>query len=157
LHRDIKPGNILLPVADISEDLPFSPKLTDFGLAKMVEDEQCETLAGMVLGTAYYMAPEQAAGHLERIGPATDVYSLGAILYQLLSGRVPIEGKSTSDTLRRLLIDEPTELQQLISGVPDDLGAIVRKCLHKIAAQRYQTARELANDLERFLAGKPTF
>src|SRR5262249_43563200 len=99
LHRDLQPGDILLPEAGASEDFPFSAKLTDFGLAKMVEDEQCETLAGMVLGTAHYMAPEQAAGHLERVGPATDVYSLGAILYQLLSGRVPIEGKSTIDTL----------------------------------------------------------
>src|SRR5262245_27033815 len=156
LHRDIKPGNVLLPTADAPHGLPFSPKLTDFGLAKVLEDKTDQTLAGVVLGTADYMAPEQAAGHLERFGPATDVYSLGAVLYQLLSGRVPIEGNSTIDTLRRLLIDEPAELQCLVSGVPDDLAAIVCRCLQKSPSQRYATAGELGDDLDRFLAGRPT-
>jgi WD40 repeat protein len=156
LHRDIKPGNILLPAAEGPSELPFSPKLTDFGLAKAAEEQDSGTLTGMVLGTAHYMAPEQAAGHLERVGPATDVYSLGAILYQLLSGRVPIEGRSTIDTLRRLLIDEPAELEQLNAAVPSDLGAIVAKCLQKSPVHRYATAAELAEDLERFLGGRPT-
>jgi WD40 repeat protein/serine/threonine protein kinase len=156
LHRDIKPGNILLPAADKPDPLPVSPKLTDFGLAKAIEETDSGTLAGMVLGTAHYMAPEQAAGHTERIGPHTDVYSLGAILYELLSGRLPIEGNSTIDTLRRLLIDEPIELQHIVKDVPNDLAAIVARCLQKSPAQRYATAAELADDLERFLAGRPT-
>jgi WD40 repeat protein/serine/threonine protein kinase len=156
LHRDIKPGNVLLPPADEGDPLPVVPKLTDFGLAKVLEDRNDTTLSGIVLGTANYMAPEQAAGHLERIGPATDVYSLGAVLYQLLTGRVPIEGKSTIDTLRRLLIDEPAEVRSLVADVPEDLGAIARKCLHKSPAQRYATAGALASDLRQFLAGRPT-
>jgi eukaryotic-like serine/threonine-protein kinase len=156
LHRDIKPANILLPLAEQPNPLAFSPKLTDFGLAKAAEEPESGTLTGMVLGTAHYMAPEQAAGHLERIGPATDVYSLGAVLYQLLSGRVPIEGRSTIDTLRRLLIDEPLELRELNADVPSDLDAIVARCLQKSPSHRYATAGELADDLERFLAGRPT-
>lgn len=178
LHRDIKPGNILLQRAEVGDQRSeirsqkseggnpisglqrliseFSPKLTDFGLAKVVEGKGKETLAGIVLGTAYYMAPEQAAGHFERVGPPTDVYSLGAVLYELLSGRVPIRGDSTIDTLRRVLIDEPPDLQRSIKDMPEDLGAIVHKCLNKSPTQRYATAAELADDLRRFLAGRPT-
>src|SRR5262249_7838162 len=154
LHRDIKPGNVLLP-AVASTDVPSQPKLTDFGLAKLLEQQTTETLAGVILGTPSYMAPEQAAGHLERIGPATGVYSLGSVLYELLVGRVPICGNSTIDTLRRLLIDEPPEMRSVVSGVPEDLSAIVRKCLQKSPSQRYPTAGELAADLKRFLAGQP--
>ena len=156
LHRDIKPANILLPAADATEPLPFNPKLTDFGLAKVIEEKGGQTLAGMVLGTVHYMAPEQAAGHAERIGPATDVYSLGAVLYQLITGRLPIEGNSTIDTLRRLLIDEPPEAGQIVKNIPSDLSAIVRKCLQKSPSQRYATAAELGDDLNRFLTGRPT-
>jgi WD40 repeat protein/serine/threonine protein kinase len=178
LHRDIKPGNIILQKSEVRDqksevgsqksktaildsDLrpltsDFFPRLTDFGLAKILEARSKETLAGMVLGTAHYMAPEQAAGHFERVGPATDVYSLGAVLYELLSGRVPIRGDSTIDTLRRVLIDEPPDLHRSLKNMPEDLGAIVHKCLIKSPTLRYATAAELADDLRRFLAGRQT-
>jgi serine/threonine protein kinase/WD40 repeat protein len=157
LHRDIKPANVILQTAHGENDeLPLVPRLTDFGLAKIVEEPSNSTLSGIVLGTAQYMAPEQAAGHIERIGAATDVYALGAVLYQMLTGRPPIEGKTNIDTLRRLLIDEPVEVRRLVRGVPADLDAIVLRCLHKTVGERYQTAAELAADLRRFLAGQTT-
>jgi WD40 repeat protein/serine/threonine protein kinase len=155
LHRDIKPANILLKSAADAEQ-PSEPKLADFGLARVLEQPSNETLPGVVLGTACYMAPEQAAGHAERIGPATDVYALGTVLYELLAGDVPIAGTSTIDTLRRLLIDEPAEIRSIAPRVPEDLGAIVHKCLQKSPSQRYASAEELADDLRRFQAGQPT-
>jgi WD40 repeat protein/serine/threonine protein kinase len=155
LHRDIKPANILLHAAGESRK-SSQPKLTDFGLAKVIEQPSGETLPGVVLGTACYMAPEQAAGHAERIGPATDVYALGTVLYEILAGHVPIAGTSTIDTLRRLLIDEPAEIRTIAPRVPEDLGAIVHKCLQKSPSQRYASAQDLADDLRRFLAGQPT-
>ncbi len=156
LHRDIKPANIILEqAAGEAGELPV-PRLTDFGLAKIVEEPTNSTLSGVVLGTAQYMAPEQAAGHIERIGAATDVYALGAVLYQMLTGRAPIEGKTNIDTLRRLLIDEPLEVRRLAAGVPADLDAIVLRCLNKAVTDRYPTAAELGADLLRFLAGHTT-
>ncbi|MEX2172996.1 MAG: serine/threonine-protein kinase, partial [Pirellulaceae bacterium] len=161
LHRDIKPSNILLDKLPSGRpgsegDLPFVPKLTDFGLAKIAEQESQSTLSGVLLGTPQYMAPEQAAGLLERIGPPTDVYSLGVVLYELLAGRLPIRGATAVDTLRRVLIDEPAPLKHWEKGVPDDLAAIALKCLDKSPARRYPAAGALAADLERFLAGSPT-
>jgi serine/threonine protein kinase/WD40 repeat protein len=160
LHRDIKPSNILLdtqPTRPGSSAPPeMVPRLADFGLARIAEQSSNTTISGVVLGTAQYMAPEQAAGLLDRIGPATDVYSLGAVLYELLTGRPPIRGATTLDTLRRVLIDEPTTPQQLKAETPDDLSAIVMKCLDKSPTRRYASASELAADLRRFLQGMPT-
>jgi WD40 repeat protein/tRNA A-37 threonylcarbamoyl transferase component Bud32 len=160
LHRDIKPSNILLdnPPARRGSSAPPSmvPRLADFGLARIAEQTSNTTISGVVLGTAQYMAPEQAAGLLDRIGPATDVYSLGAVLYELLTGRPPIRGATTLDTLRRVLIDEPTTPRQLKAETPDDLDAIVMKCLDKSPTRRYASASELAADLRRFLQGMPT-
>ena len=120
LHRDIKPANVHPASGPRArrDELPVVPRLTDFGLAKVVEEKTSSTLSGVVLGTAEYMAPEQAAGHVERIGPPTDVYALGAVLYQMLTGRPPIEGNTTIDTLRRLLIDEPAEVRSLVPACP---------------------------------------
>jgi serine/threonine protein kinase/WD40 repeat protein len=162
LHRDIKPSNILLDHlppgnSSTSGPLPFVPKLTDFGLAKIAEQETKTTLAGMLLGTPPYMAPEQAAGLSERISPATDVYALGAVLYETLTSQPPIQGDSPIDTLRRVLIDEPIPPQQLAPAVPEDLAAIVLKCLDKSPTRRYATAADLAADLARYLDGRPTF
>jgi serine/threonine protein kinase/WD40 repeat protein len=160
LHRDIKPSNILLDAQPTrpgsNAPLEMVPRLADFGLARIAEHSSNTTISGVVLGTAQYMAPEQAAGLLDRIGPATDVYSLGAVLYEMLTGRPPIRGATTLDTLRRVLIDEPTAPQQLKAETPDDLGAIVMKCLDKSPTRRYTSASELAADLRRFLQGMPT-
>ncbi|MCI0360884.1 MAG: serine/threonine protein kinase [Planctomycetaceae bacterium] len=158
LHRDIKPSNILFDGADagLAADLPFIPKLTDFGLAKMAEQPSGATISGMVLGTLQYMATEQAAGLTERIGPPTDVYSLGAVLYELLTGQPPIRGATAIDTLRRVLVDEPPHPQQFSRRIPDDLAAIVMRCLDKSPTRRYLAAADLAADLARFLEGKPT-
>jgi eukaryotic-like serine/threonine-protein kinase len=160
LHRDIKPSNILLDAQPTrpgsSAPSAMAPRLADFGLARITEQASDTTISGVVLGTAQYMAPEQAAGLLDRIGPATDVYSLGAVLYELLTGRPPIRGATTLDTLRRVLIDEPTTPRQLKAETPDDLDAIVMKCLDKSPTRRYASASELAADLRRFLQGMPT-
>jgi WD40 repeat protein/serine/threonine protein kinase len=157
LHRDIKPSNVLLDGTVAGGDFPFTPRLTDFGLARLSEEQHTgATLSGMVMGTPQYMSPEQAAGHVERIGPPTDVYSLGAVLYELLTGVPPIQGTSPVDTLRRVLIDEPVPPQVHRAGLPEDLCAIAMKCLEKSVARRYATAAELADDLDRFLHGRPT-
>lgn len=171
LHRDIKPTNVLLtavqapaaqnggqaePAASGILDLTrWMPKVADFGLAKMADVQRSSsTISGTVLGTPDYLSPEQAAGMLDRIGPPTDVYGLGAILYELLAGQPPIHGASTTDTLRRVLLDEPKPLRDLVPAVPRDLAAITRKCLEKSPQLRYQSASELHADLRRFLGGQ---
>lgn len=149
LHRDLKPSNVLL-TAD------GAPKLTDFGLAKLLDDEESETRSGEVLGTAAYMAPEQADGRVADLGPATDVYGLGAILYDALAGRPPFKAQNRLATLDELRYKDPTPPSQHRSGVPRDLEAICLKCLAKRPDQRYPTAERLAQDLDRWLLGKPT-
>jgi WD40 repeat protein len=166
LHRDLKPSNVLLaPLASASatptEAMPagalgFVPKLGDFGLAKLEEAGDTFSRSGSILGTPAYMAPEQAEGRLASVCPATDVYALGAMLYELLAGRPPFEGTSDADTLRRVVADEVPPLCRVRGDVSRDLEAITLKCLEKLPERRYATAAELAADLERFLAGEPT-
>ena len=150
LHRDIKPANVLL-TAD------GSPKLSDFGLAKWMDREDGLTETGAVLGTPSYMAPEQAVGSQHgTLGPPTDVYGLGATLYDLLTGRPPFRAASTFETLQKVIHEPPVAPRALSPAVPPDLEAVCLKCLEKDPARRYATAQELANDIHRWRIGDPT-
>jgi WD40 repeat protein/tRNA A-37 threonylcarbamoyl transferase component Bud32 len=155
LHRDLKPSNILLDIFD-------APHITDFGLAKrLTPDSQLTTrhsqitLSGQILGSPNYMPPEQASGKRGQISPASDVYSLGAILHHLLTGRAPFAAESVTDTLQQVLHNEPVSPRLLNPTVPRDLETICLKCLEKEPARRYSTARELAEELRRFQNGEP--
>ncbi len=147
VHRDLKPANVLL--ADDG-----TPKITDFGLAKKL-DEAGQTTTGAVMGTPPYMAPEQAGAKAYRVGPATDVYALGAMLYECLTGRPPFRAASTMDTLMQVMSDEPVPPHQMQPRTPRDLETICLKCLQKDPAKRYASAHDLAEDLRRFRAGEP--
>jgi WD40 repeat protein/serine/threonine protein kinase len=131
-----------------------TPRVSDFGLARLVGEDGL-TITGEVLGTPSYMAPEQAAGHVRELGPAADVYGLGAVLYELLTGRPPFQAATPTETLRLVQDQEPVPPRRLNSGVPRDLQTICLKCLEKIPRRRYATAADLAADLGRFLAGEP--
>jgi serine/threonine-protein kinase len=133
----------------------FSPKVTDFGLARRLEDEHGLTLSGVLVGTPSYMAPEQARGNKSAIGPATDVYALGTILYELLTGRPPFCAETPTATLRQVEADEPVPPARLNGQVPRDLETICLKCLQKGPAERYASAAALADDLRRFERGEP--
>jgi serine/threonine protein kinase/Tfp pilus assembly protein PilF len=148
LHRDIKPGNILL-------DAKGEPHLTDFGLARLVESESTVTRTLEVLGTPSYMAPEQALGNNEAITSVTDVYGLGAVLYQLLTGQPPFAGGATYETIKLLLDSEPRQPRLLNPKVDRDLSTICLKCLEKDPKHRYSSALALAEDLERWLKHEP--
>jgi TolB-like protein/tRNA A-37 threonylcarbamoyl transferase component Bud32 len=148
LHRDIKPGNILL-------DEKGEPHLTDFGLARLVESESTMTRTLEVLGTPSYMAPEQAAGNNAAISSVTDVYGLGAVLYQLLTGQPPFAGGTTYETIKLVLDNEPRQPRQLNPKIDRDLSTICLKCLEKDPKRRYSSALALAEDLERWLKHEP--
>src|SRR5437667_11981818 len=148
LHRDIQPGNILL-------DAKGEPHLTDFGLARLVETESTVTRTMEVLGTPSYMAPEQAMGHNAAISSATDVYGLGAVLYQLLTGQPPFAGGTTYETIKLLLDAETRQPRLLNPKIERDLSTICLKCLEKDPKRRYSSALALAEDLERWLKHEP--
>jgi serine/threonine protein kinase len=134
--------------------IPKEALITDFGLAKRL-DEAGQTQSGAVLGTPSYMAPEQAGGKSAEIGPAADVYALGAILYECLTGRPPFKAATALDTMMQVVSDEPVPPTQLQSKTPRDLETICLKCLHKERGKHYGSAKELADDVRRLLAGEP--
>jgi tetratricopeptide (TPR) repeat protein len=147
IHRDLKPGNVLLDASD-------TPKIADFGLARELEEEG-PTRTGSVLGTPSYMSPEQAAGETRRVGPLSDQYSLGAILYDLLTGRPPFKGTSMMETLEHVRSREPAPPTHLQPSVPRDLETICLKALRKEPQQRYASCEALAEDLRAFQEGRP--
>jgi serine/threonine-protein kinase len=175
IHRDLKPANVLLTAMSASDAASAKPqatgppaagqqaaaqalqgvvpKITDFGLARKL-DQAGQTQSGVVMGTPSYMAPEQAEGK-KTVGPPADVYALGAILYECLTGRPPFKAATSLDTILQVVSDEPVPPRQLNARVPADLQTIALKCLSKEAGKRYSSAAELADDLERFLAGEP--
>jgi WD40 repeat protein/serine/threonine protein kinase len=172
LHRDLKPQNILLQFAgETGQDLPpgghgaarpgaaraaatAAPRVSDFGLARLVGQDGT-TVTGEILGTPSYMPPEQAAGRATDVGPHSDVYSLGAVLYRILTGRPPFQAADVAETLRQVREQEPLPPRRLNSGVPRELETICLKCLEKNPSRRYPSAASLANELQRFEQGRP--
>jgi len=148
VHRDLKPSNIL-----VSAD--GSPRVTDFGLAKILQSDGRMTRTGAIVGTPGYMAPEQAAGRAADVGPHSDIYSLGAILYELLTGAPPFSGETPLDTLVQVLEGEPPSPSKLRPGLPPALDSICLRCLEKNPEDRYGSALRLADDLDHFLRGEP--
>ncbi len=148
IHRDLKPANVLLTEDGV-------PKIGDFGLAKQLDGDSGQTRSGEIMGTPSYMAPEQAMGKTREIGPATDIYALGAMLYELLSGRPPFRGATVWETIEQVCFRDPVPPTQLQPKIPRDLETICLKCLHKEPDRRYASAQDLADDLRRFQHQEP--
>jgi WD40 repeat protein/tRNA A-37 threonylcarbamoyl transferase component Bud32 len=148
LHRDLKPSNVLI-------DADGQPHITDFGLAKQVGSESSLTMTGIPMGSPSYMPPEQARGQFDRVDVRSDVYSLGAILYELLTGRAPFLAATAIETMRQVENEEPIPPRRLNQSLPVDLETICLKCLEKAMQKRYASAHELAADLRRFLSHEP--
>lgn len=148
IHRDLKPANVLI-------DSSGQPRVTDFGLAKRIQSDSGLTSTGAIMGTPSYMAPEQAAGRLQEVGPLSDVYSLGALLFALLTGRPPFQSATALDTLKLVLDQEPVRPRQLNPIIPADLETICLKAIRKSPTLRYRSVRHLQEDLRAFLDGQP--
>jgi WD40 repeat protein len=148
IHRDLKPANILL-------DMSGNPRVTDFGLAKKVQSDSGLTGSGQIMGTPSYMPPEQAGGNRGDVGPAADVYALGATFYALVTGRPPFQAATAMETVIQVISEEPVPPRRLNALIPRDLDTICLKCLEKEPERRYTSARSLADELNRFLAGEP--
>lgn len=155
IHRDLKPSNILLDDSLPSEGLPFTPRITDFGCARLGDDEGQNLGEPVVIGSYFYMSPEQARGDRPASGPASDIYSLGAILFELLTGQVPTSGKTKEEALRKAIEVAPPRPSELRPEVSADLEAVCLKCLAKSPEDRYRTAEALRDDLRNVLAGLP--
>jgi hypothetical protein len=176
VHRDLKPANVLLQRPEAPHPTPgpkgpqegasgssgssslvssWLPKIGDFGLAKQLDEDGAQTRSGAIMGTPSYMAPEQARGETREVGPACDIWALGAILYELLTGRPPFRGATALDTLEQVRSQRPVAPRRAQPGVPRDLETICLKCLHKEPHKRYATSQELADDLRRFLDREP--
>jgi tRNA A-37 threonylcarbamoyl transferase component Bud32 len=148
VHRDLKPANVLLT-------LDGEPKITDFGLAKQLDASMGRTASGAIMGTPAYMSPEQAEGKNKKLGPTTDIYSLGAILYELLTGRPPFQGDAPLDTIIKVISEEVVPPRQLRPNLPPDIETICMRCLQKKPEDRYPSAAALAEDLRRFQNDEP--
>jgi WD40 repeat protein/serine/threonine protein kinase len=155
VHRDLKPANVLLASPGRESGESPIPKITDFGLAKRLDDEEGGTRTGDILGTPAYMSPEQASGRARAVGPAADIYALGAMLYELLTGRPPFDAATTWDIINQVVAQEPVPPSARRDRVPPDLETICLKCLQKDPARRYAGSLALADDLRRFLEGRP--
>jgi eukaryotic-like serine/threonine-protein kinase len=151
IHRDVKPSNIML---ERSEEMEWKPYVLDFGLAKD-QDAPGLTRTGMAVGTPYYMAPEQVASNSDHLDGRTDVYGLGATLYELLCGKPPYQGSSGGEVLLQILKDDPIHIGKVARKTPQDLQTIVMKCLERDTSQRYDSAKSLSEDLQRYLDGDP--